>query len=172
MKEVWNICRLQNTNFYQHYQNLRENNKKRNIEERKRRVQQSDTTMNIRYRSKVGFIYSNVLYNSCLDDEKRKIITRWRLSSHKLRIETGRYTIPKTDLEIRLCKICQKIEDEEHAIYECRAHDTIRQKYENKLDFDSVNLQIFLNPDSIDYAYYLSKFLDEIEKNMKELDMI
>ena len=64
------------------------------------------------------------------------------------------------------------IEDEEHTIYECRAHNIIRQKYEQKLNFEIIDLKKFLNPDSIDHAYYLAKFLDEIENNMKDLDMI
>ena len=77
-----------------------------NIDERKRRIISSDQTMCIRYRQMIGFNYSNVLYNSCLDDTKRTKITRWRLSSHKLKIEKGRYTKPVTKEEDRMCRIC------------------------------------------------------------------
>ena len=46
----------------------------------------------------------------------RSILTRFRISAHKLEIEIGRYTTPKTPLENRLCKQCNssEIEDEEH----------------------------------------------------------
>jgi hypothetical protein len=38
-------------------------------------------------------------------------LARFRISAHKLEIERGRYTIPKTVVENR---ICEAVEDEEH----------------------------------------------------------
>ena len=64
------------------------------------------------------------------------------------------------------------IEDEKHSIYKCRAHNIIREKYSQRLDFENENLQNFLNPKSDVIANYLAKFLKEIEKNMDDLDMI
>ena len=53
----------------------------------------------------------------------RSILTHFRISAHKLEIETGRYVItnPKTPLENRLCKQCNlsEIEDEEHFLINC-----------------------------------------------------
>lgn len=47
-----------------------------------------------------------------------KCITKFRLGSHKLKIETGRwYRQPR---EERLCPICNVLGDEYHAIYNCR----------------------------------------------------
>ena len=154
------------------YRNLHENNSSLNVTERRSRLQTSESTMIIQYRSIIGFTYPHLLYNSCLDDIKRTTITRWRLSSHKLRIETGRYTIPKTNLESRTCKICSIIEDEEHSIYKCQAHNRIREKYMQRLDFKNINLPNFFNPKSVVIANYTAKFLKEIEKNMEDLDMI
>ena len=56
------------------------------------------------------------------DDENRIIISRWRLSSHKLHIETGRYKIPKVPTADRKCQICNILEDEYHALFSCIAH--------------------------------------------------
>ena len=126
----------------------------------------------VRYRTIIGFSYPSILYQSCLDDEMRKTITWWRLSSHKLRIETERYTIPKTLVTSRLCKICGVIEDEHHAIYICNAHRLTREKFKNKIDFEHDNLTKLLNLGSVDDATYLAKFLTEIEKNMEKLDMM
>ena len=151
---------------------ITDNNAASNIRNRKERVEISDQTMCMRYRTIIGFSYPSILYQSCLDDEMRKIITRWRLSSHKLKIETGRYTVPKTQMIERICKICGVIEDECHAIYKCDAHRLIREKFKNKLDFEHVDLQKLLNPTSIIDASNLGKFLTKIEKNMEELDMI
>ena len=51
----------------------------------------------------------------------RRLITKFRVSNHRLEIEIGRYTDPKTPLEERICKNCNlnKIEDEYHCIMEC-----------------------------------------------------
>ena len=48
-------------------------------------------------------------------------LARLRSSSHSLRIETGRYSLPKpTPLEERLCPSCIEIEDETHFLITCR----------------------------------------------------
>ena len=46
-------------------------------------------------------------------------LLRFRISSHNLRIETGRYTRPKTPPDSRLCLYCtsQAVEDENHFIF-------------------------------------------------------
>ena len=59
----------------------------------------------------------------------RKTISKFRLSDHKLEIETGRYHIPKKATEQRLCKSCGVTEDEIHCIITCK----IIQQNENKL---------------------------------------
>ena len=47
--------------------------------------------------------------------DKRRCLTKFRISSHKLKIETGRFTRPLTPLEQRVCDHClMTIEDEFH----------------------------------------------------------
>ncbi len=55
------------------------------------------------------------------DVEKRKEFTKLRISSHKLQIELGRYTRPKTLLENRTGKLCNSdsVEDEAHFLLLC-----------------------------------------------------
>ena len=67
--------------------------------------------MHIRYQEFFQHKFKNVLYNSMVEDTYRRIITRWRLSSHKLFIETGRYIIPCLNRNERKCLICNVIED-------------------------------------------------------------
>ena len=52
----------------------------------------------------------------------RKNLTRLRISSHKLSVETGRFN--KTPLENRLCAMCDKglVEDEFHFMISCTAY--------------------------------------------------
>jgi len=59
----------------------------------------------------------------------RIALTRFITSSHTLKIETGRWTRPKTPINNRLCQNCNtKIEDEFHVLTECPLYHTIRQR--------------------------------------------
>ena len=53
-------------------------------------------------------------------------MTKFRISNHNLKIETGRHSnIP---VESRLCDDCtDKIEDEQHAMIDCKLYETERQ---------------------------------------------
>ena len=46
----------------------------------------------------------------------RSSINEFRPGNHRLRIETGRYTAPKTPEDLRICSICQpnEVENECH----------------------------------------------------------
>ena len=47
------------------------------------------------YKSITDVTRKCIIYDNFMDDSKRYVITRWRLSYHKLYIETGRYkTLP------------------------------------------------------------------------------
>ena len=53
-----------------------------------------------------------------------------RVSSHRLEVETGRWTRPvSTPFNGRKCRICDKLEDEFHFIFECLLYTELRQQY-------------------------------------------
>ena len=62
----------------------------------------------------------------------KRLIAQLRVSSHRLRIETGRHDRPITPAEERFCKFCDKgaregvIDDEKHFLLTCEFHDTER----------------------------------------------
>ena len=63
---------------------------------------------------------------------KKIIINKFRLGNHKLRIKTGRHTVPKTPEDLRSCEIIcntSEIENETHFLYKCNAQHDIRDKY-------------------------------------------
>jgi len=68
----------------------------------------------------------------------REPITRLRLSSHRLHIETGRWS--NTPREDRKCTLCNKLEDEFHLLFECKAYDDIRVKYIKRYYRDTLNM--------------------------------
>ena len=63
------------------------------------------------------------LYNN-KDYKFRHALCKLRTSSHLLEIEKGRHSKPKTDLSLRICKLCnnKEIEDEFHFLIECHTY--------------------------------------------------
>ena len=62
------------------------------------------------------------------DTRHRTALTRLRMSSHSLHIETGRYT--ETDREDRICTLCKTgVEDESHFLITCPMYKDLRSKY-------------------------------------------
>ena len=61
----------------------------------------------------------------------RTSFTKFRLSSHKLLVERGRWTISKLDYKLRKCTLCNSgdIEDEYHVTLVCEQFADARKKY-------------------------------------------
>ena len=74
------------------------------------------------YRSfKTNMKFDNYLTN--INRKHRVLLTKLRISDHKLEIEQGRRTTPTTPRENRLCKFCDTtIENEQHFITECKLY--------------------------------------------------
>ena len=111
--------------------------------------------------------YLNILKNFDL----RKAITKFRISSHRLKIETGRYS--KLEVHQRICDKCDlnKVEDELHFLIECPVYskdrdllfDLIFKECKIFYSLDMVNKIWLLNCESINIlkqlGYFLSKHL-------------
>ncbi len=69
--------------------------------------------------------YLEVIKNS----EHRLQLLKFRISSHKLHIETGRS--PHIPVEDRLCKVCNtnSVEDELHFLLNCNSYDELRDEF-------------------------------------------
>ena len=67
--------------------------------------------------------------------------------------------------------MCNVLEDENHAIFICKAHDFIRM---NLVDFLHVNDTVakILNPQSHHDVKVVADYLRKIEKNMEDLHMV
>ena len=77
---------------------------------------------------KTTFCYETYL-DSVKNDSLRKHVSRFRLSSHSLEIEVGRFNgTPRAN---RICKLCnqQVIESEFHFLLSCPLYRNIRNKY-------------------------------------------
>lgn len=66
----------------------------------------------------------------------RRHICRLRISAHRLKIETGRYSANRLERNKRICKMCESncIEDETHFLIDCSAYTNDRIKFFNIID--------------------------------------
>jgi hypothetical protein len=62
-----------------------------------------------------------------IPDHERQAFSRFRLSSHRLRIETGRWA--RQAREDRLCNCQQAVQDEYHVVFECALSEHIRKEH-------------------------------------------
>ena len=110
----------------------------------------------------------SAIYDSMLSDYYRVIISRWRLSNHRLNIETGRYTRPITERKNRVCTLCDVVEDEQHVVYDCPRYEEIRDNYQH-LVRDS-DISTFLNPE---YTNMMdtAKLIYDIESKRDDLKL-
>ena len=159
VKSILRLCN--NTPFVDHYKSLRPDIKKTNIENRETKILGSDASMLQYYASIINVKEKSSIYSNFIVDSKRTVITRWRLSNHKLRIETGRYQVPYIERLDRKCWQCNILEDESHAIFSCPAFSLVRQDHIQLLrKYQSV--QDILDP-KIDDIYEVAEFLSKID---------
>ena len=72
---------------------------------------------------------------------QKKIISKTRIGSLPIRLETGRFSRPILEEHLRICQICdqgafggQSVENEHHFIFVCRAYAEIRAIWMTKLN--------------------------------------
>ncbi len=66
-------------------------------------------------------------YLNLTNPKLRTAISRFRVSSHHLAVETGRHAKPKVPLEERLCNTCLTVEDEMHHLIDCKKFNALRE---------------------------------------------
>ena len=121
---ILDLCNLLDMRKY--YDSLTSSIATVNKHQMKMNISNATTTYNMRHNEITACVYNDVLYSEYLCEHKRVIITRWRLSSHDLKIETGRYTKPKKTKNDRKCTICPlRVEDEHHVVFVCPLYNSV-----------------------------------------------
>ena len=110
-----------------YYEELGNDNRVQNLVEKKESCTNSTGTYSTRYTELTDLDYCPAIYESFMREDLRILLTRWRMSCFDLAIEAGRYE--GIAREERLCAFCNVIEDEHHAIFDCRAYDSIRNNF-------------------------------------------
>ena len=104
----------------------------------------------------------------------RTSFTKFRLSSHKLLVERGRWTISKLDYKLRKCTLCNSgdIEDEYHVTLVCEQFADAREKYLKKYFYRRPSMAKFvelMNTKSDRERYRLMLYVNIV---MKEYETI
>ena len=74
-----------------------------------------------------------------VDDYLRITFTRFRTSSHRLKIETGRWS--RIDKERRVCQCGGGVQSEKHVLVDCELVSDIRRKYGHEV----ISFESFMN---------------------------
>lgn len=122
------------------------------------------------------FIYKHIKTNMCTREfylnnsniEYRQYITKFRISSHNLEVELGRYK--KVPRNLRICNFCKlnETDDEYHFFFRCELNLNLRNEFLSELDTDITEFQnlcendklkIILNPTNLRQVLGLGSFL-------------
>ena len=147
-----------------YYYNLHDKNRQKNVENRMSAAKASTATLTNRYMNITGGDYASNIYESNMTEEHRSLLSRWRLSCLDLAIETGRYT--DTPAELRLCSLCNVVEDENHVLFICSRYTGIRQRFKD-LFVKCKNVKEILNPKTFELAKMAGLCIQLIEKLRK-----
>ena len=123
-------------------------------------------------RARFYMYISNFKHQIYLDslqiDKYRKWLCKFRVSSHRLEIEAGRWTKPnKTPLDNRKCIICNILEDEYHFVLDCSLYLNLRTQYINKYFWKRPSMVKFIELVNTENVHVLKKLSTYIEKAFK-----
>ena len=134
MSDYYNFCDL-NCN------SLSEGKIKQYVDLMKKKYYISYWSQTLQHSQNLSFYYTfkkNYSLPAYLDltrkNPSRKSLVKQRISSHDLRIETGRYDkIPRHERLCSLCN-CNKIEDETHFLLNCPSYSSITDRFFSKIE--------------------------------------
>ena len=102
------------------------------------------------------------------DFKLRKLLSKFRMSSHDLEIEKGRYLKPAIPACERICKLCNtSIENEEHVLVECKTYRDLRLEYFKKTGTvqscdTSTTFINLINSEDSNIIFYTAKYLEKV----------
>ncbi len=122
------------------------------------RILHSQSSRCITYRSLNPDLLIHEMYanSSCINEKHRISTTRLRLGSHRLRVETGRWS--RTPVEQRLCSCNEDIQTEEHVLTSCSKTQDLRHNFPDLFFGNIAGLMQTKN------IMLLCKYCDEVTK--------
>ena len=163
--DILELC--QGLDIIKYYEELDDDLDVQSRDQMKHEIKTATTTQCQRYNELTDLTNVDAVYNRFLREDKRIQLTKWRLSSHDLHIERGRYTSPITPRHERTCETCPNaIENEEHVLFHCPRYDVVRMRNRD-LFLRSNTVHAMLNPKNIDDANMVGDVLLQIDRIRK-----
>ena len=164
MRCILEMCQNLNLDITRYYEALDDGLAAQSLRNMKYDLETSTTSQCLRYKEISNMKCVDPVYGQYLREDKRILITKWRLSSHNLHVERGRYTSPKTPREERTCKVCPtSVEDEVHVLFYCPLYKIVRVRHRDFLATHTT-LKDVLNPSCLEEAECVGDILLEIER--------
>ena len=112
-------------------------------------IQEWNENLNNSTRADTYRLFATFSFKQYLDQinikKFRTALTRLRVSSHRLEVETGRWHKPnKIPKHERKCQLCKSLEDEFHFIIECPLYHDFRELLINKYFWRRPNILKFI----------------------------
>ena len=150
--------------IFKYYESLEDGKADHSKDEMKQKINAATATYCMKYKEITGAVYNDAIYGQFLREDKRVVLTRWRLSSHKLNIEEGRHSTFFTPRNERTCSTCRNcIEDEQHVVFNCPLYDNVRIKFP-EIFTKLLTIDKFLSPTNIKDASGVGEILLQIEE--------
>ena len=169
MRSILEMCKHLPIVLY--YENLEDGIDVQDQQRMKNEIVSATTTQLTRYKELTDVACVDAIYGQFLREDKRIILTKWRLSSHSLNIEKGRYTSPITPRQDRTCQACPTcVEDEHHVLFKCPSYDIVRVRFRDA--FQRLNtVRLMLNPSNITDASIVGDILLHVEEIRESEDL-
>ena len=131
-------CRTPAAAAMQHVIAYRSDPTSAELEKKKLNVQISTSTRRVMYRTLNPDLSVSLVYDGGVAERDRKSFTRMRLSSHRMRCETGRWS--RIPAEERLCP-CGNVQNEFHVLLQC----SLTQHLRDNMNIKAISLNELFN---------------------------
>ena len=102
----------------------------------------------------------------------RQALTRLRVSSHRLEIETGRWHKPhKIPRNERKCQFCNSLEDEFHFLLECSLYTNLRKRYIKPYYWRNPNIVKFIELMQLESEVLVKDLAVYVQKSFEKRDV-
>ena len=131
LSKIYRLCQQNNTNAFRCLQRAKEFVFDAEAR-RKQAMNSSEKTRTVTYRNINPQFSVHGMYKSTdryYPDYRRVEVTRFRVGSHRLKVETGRWSRTPRELRVCSCGTGDAVQDEGHVVFDCDYTEDLRLKY-------------------------------------------
>ena len=156
LAKVYKMCERSRTPGYVHIKRMLDYPEK-NLHDLKLRLTNEAGNKATTYREINASLSVHPVYrsNRYIDERKRVVFTKFRTSSHSLKVETGRWS--RVLRENRLCGCGVGVQDEHHVVFDCAKSEDVRFKYGINVEVYGSVGELMDNHDCVDLVDFVNE---------------